>query len=92
MISGPCLALPLSPQKRKTAVFFQMIVRSKTRSFALFDLGFSSVSSTEGMIGFLVITCPLDFFPHTQTGNSGGQVQGFSFRLKTSFTIRSSSE
>ena len=40
-------------------------------SFALLDLGFSSISSFPGKIGFLVITLPLDFFPHTQTGKSG---------------------
>ena len=31
---------------------------------------------------FSVITFPLDFLPHTQTGNSLGQIQGSSFSLK----------
>ena len=31
-------------------------------------------------------------FPHTHTGNSGGQVQGFSFLRNAFFTIRSSRE
>ena len=42
------------------------------RSFALLDLGFSSISSLPGKIGFLVMTLPLDSLPHTQTGKSGG--------------------
>ena len=33
-----------------------------------------------------------DFFPHTHTGKSDGQVHGFSFFLKFVFTMRSSSE
>ena len=48
--------------------------RSKTRSFALLERGFVSISSSPGKIGFRVTTVPLDFFPHTQTGNSGGHV------------------
>ena len=51
-----------------------------------------SISSSEGRIGFLVITLPFDLFPHTQTGKSGGQVHGFSFLRNTFFTIRSSRE
>ena len=38
------------------------------------------------------MTFPFDFFPHTHTGKSGGQVQGFSFLLKIVFTILSSRE
>ena len=43
-------------------------------------------------MGFLVTTRPLLFFPHTHTGKSGGQVQGFSLCLNLVFTIRSSRE
>ena len=43
-------------------------------------------------LGFLVITFPLETLPHTHTGNSGGQVQGFSFLRNAFFTIRSSRE
>ncbi len=39
-----------------------------------------------------MITFPLDFFPHTHTGKSGGQVHGFSFLRKMVFTILSSRE
>ena len=49
-------------------------------------------SSSDGRIGFLVITLPLLFFPHMQTGKEGGQVQGFSFSLNFTFTILSSNE
>ena len=49
-------------------------------------------TSGDGTIGFLVITFPLETAPHTQTGKSGGQVQGFSFSLNRFFTIRSSRE
>lgn len=65
---------------------------SNTRSFALLALGFSSISVSDGRIGFLVTTCPLLFLPHTQTGNSRGQMQGFSAVRNRLFTIRSSSE
>jgi hypothetical protein len=43
-------------------------------------------------MGFFVTTLPLGIFPHTHTGNSGGQVQGASFFRKVVFTMRSSSE
>ena len=56
------------------------------------DLLFTSSSSTLGRMGFLVITFPLETLPHTHTGNSGGQVQGFSFLRNAFFTIRSSRE
>ena len=65
---------------------------SNTRNFALLDLLFTSSSSAPGRIGFLVITFPLETLPHTHTGNSGGQVQGFSFLRNAFFTIRSSRE
>ena len=45
-----------------------------------------------GRIGLRVTTCPRLVLPHTHTGNSGGQVQGFSFLRKAFFTILSSSE
>ena len=53
---------------------------------------FSASSSRPGRIGFRVITRPFEVFPHTQTGNSGGQVQGFSFLRKAFLTMRSSRE
>ena len=65
---------------------------SKTLSFALLARLFASISSSDGRIGFRVITFPLEACPHTHTGKSGEQVQGFSFRRKAVFTIRSSSE
>ena len=46
--------------------FFQL--RSKMRSLALFERLLYINSSSEGRIGFLVITFPFDMFPHTQTG------------------------
>ena len=39
-----------------------------------------------------MITFPLLFLPHTQTGNDGGHVQGFSAFRNDVLTIRSSSE
>ena len=65
---------------------------SNTLSFELFDLLFSSSSSSDGTIGFLVTTRPLLFLPHTHTGKSGGQIHGFSFVRNLVFTMRSSSE
>jgi Na+-driven multidrug efflux pump len=59
-------------------IFYDLL--SNTRSFALRALGFSSISFPVGMIGFFVITLPLLFLPHTQTGKSGGQVHGFCSR------------
>ena len=44
------------------------------------------------MTGFLVITFPFDTRPQTHTGNSGGQMHGFSFLLNADLTILSSSE
>ena len=38
------------------------------------------------------MTVPFDFRPHTQTGNSGGHMQGFSFLRNAFFTILSSSD
>ena len=67
-------------------------LRSNTRSFALLERLLYSISSSVGKIGFRVSILPRDFFPHTQTGKSGGQVHGFSFRLKFVLTIRSSKE
>ena len=66
--------------------------RSKTLNFALFDRGFTSSSSSDGSIGFRVITFPRDFFPQTQVGKLGGHSHGFSHFLKIFFTIRSSRE
>lgn len=65
---------------------------SKIRSFALFERLFASISYLLGRMGFLVTILPFDTFPHTHTGKSGGQVQGFSFFLNALFTILSSSE
>lgn len=65
---------------------------SNTLSFELFDLLFSSSSSSDGTIGFLVTTRPLLFLPHTHTGKSGGQIHGFSFVRNLVFTMRSSRE
>ena len=50
------------------------------------------VSSMLGTIGFLVTLFTSATFPHTQTGNSLGQVQGLSLRSNSLFTILSSSE
>ena len=62
--------------------YFTVLCRSNTLSFALFARLFSSSSSSDGKIGFLVITLPFETFPHTHTGNSFGQVHGFSFFRK----------
>ena len=65
---------------------------SNTLSLALFERLLYSNSSALGRMGFLVITLPFGWFPHTHTGNPGGQVHGFSFFLKIVFTILSSRE
>jgi hypothetical protein len=51
---------------------------SKTLSLALAERRFTSSSRAVGAIALRVITLPLDFLPHTHTGNSGGHVHGFS--------------
>ena len=61
-----------------------------TRSFALRDLGFSSNSFSLGRIGFFVSILTIGFLPHTQTGKSRGQMQGFASSDKVFFTILSS--
>jgi hypothetical protein len=48
---------------------------SATLSFALLERGFTSSSSLDGNIGFLVITLTVGFFPQTHTGKFLGQVQ-----------------
>ena len=72
--------------------YFFLICLSKIRSFALFARGLLSLSPSDGKIGFVVTTLPMLIFPQTQTGNSGGQVQGFSFFRNADFTILSSRE
>ena len=67
-------------------------LRSNTRSFELFDRVLVFISSSDGTTGFLVTTIPFGFFPHTQTGKSGGQVHGFSAFRNIFLTIRSSRE
>jgi len=51
-----------------------LIIFSKILNFALFDLEFSSCSSSVAIIGFLFIIFPSDFAPHTQYGKSLGHV------------------
>ena len=92
-----CCHTAISFQSRFYISFFSSLrpylpPRSKTRSFALLALLFSSISSAEGRIGFLVTTFPMDTLPQVQTGNSGGQIQGFSFSRKAALTILSSKE
>mgnify|MGYP007069805749 CR=1 FL=1 len=67
--------VPYSTSNTIKCLYPSVILLSKTRSFALLDRLFSSSSSLPGTIGFLVITFPFDTLPHTQTGNSGGQIQ-----------------
>src|SRR5699024_2730838 len=76
------------------AIFFlcDLYIFSAIRSFALLALGFLLTSSSEGMIGLPVIFFISAFLPHTQTGNSLGQVHGFARLLNISFTILSSRE
>jgi hypothetical protein len=44
------------------------------------------------MMGLRVKILTFGFFPHTQTGKSGGHVQPVQYSLKRSFTILSSRE
>ena len=65
---------------------------SKIRSFALLDLGFSSISKAVGLIAFLLITLPRLFLPQVHIGKSFGQMQGSSAVRNALFTMRSSKE
>jgi len=48
---------------------------SITRSFALLLLLLTASSCGEASIGLRFTSLPFGWFPHTQTGKSGGQVQ-----------------
>jgi hypothetical protein len=65
---------------------------SKILSFALLLLEFSSISSSVGNIGFLVIIFPFVLAPHTQYGSPGGQVHFPIESLNAFFTALSSNE
>lgn len=65
---------------------------SQIRNFALRARGFCSISSAVGRIGLPDFLLMSGFLPHTQTGNSFGQVQGCIRLAILSLTIRSSSE
>ena len=65
---------------------------SQIRSFALRARGFRSISSGVGRIGFPDFLLMSGFLPQTQTGNSFGQVHGWTRRAIISLTMRSSSE
>ena len=64
-------------------------MRSATRSLALRARGFSASSSGPGVTGLRVMSFSLGFFPHTHTGNWGGQVQPVASSRRVCLTIRS---
>ena len=63
-----------------------------TRSLALRARELRSISAADGSSGLRVRISSIGFFPHTQTGRSGGQVHRFAQELNTSLTMRSSNE
>ena len=69
----------------------KILIAKQTWPELHFETGYSDFLSFDDN-SFRVITFPLDFFPHTHTGKSEGQVHGFSFFLKIAFTILSSRE
>ena len=72
-------------------IYFNYIL-SATLNLALLDLGFSSISSLLGSIGFLVITFTSDSLSHWHIGKCDGHTQSSAKSLNSFFTILSSNE